>query len=329
MRFVRSPLRISIGGGGTDLPFYYKEEGADLMFASINHYIYIATYSTLDEKYSISLKNHSEETSKMEHISDEYVKTALELLNAEESGLDISSSSSIPSGTGLGSSGSFTVSLLKALEPYSDRELSTEKLAEMAFELEHEKLGKPCGKQDQYAAAFGGLKRLQIDENGETSIESLDVDAGSMKNLEERLMLFYTEERRYSGEILNEQKDNMDKDRSKRKKMDRIKDIGTEIREELEKGNISEYGGLLHKHWETKKKFTDKITNPKINQMYSDARDCGAIGGKIVGAGGGGFLMLYADKQDQRNVRKAMENHNAKHMEFKFEDRGCEVIHEG
>jgi D-glycero-alpha-D-manno-heptose-7-phosphate kinase len=328
MRFVKAPLRISIGGGGTDLPFYYREKGADLTFATIDKYIYITAHSGLKNRYKISLEETREEADRIEDIKEEYVKTVLETAEVDKTGLNISSSSEVPSETGLGSSGSFTVALLKAVETWTSEDSSRKELAEKAFDIEHDMLGKPCGKQDQYASAFGGLKRLQIDRNGEACIEKLDVDVESMKKLEERLMLFYTEERRYSEDVLEEQKREMDRDYSKKEKMDRIKEIGTEIRKALENGDIPEYGQLLHRHWETKKKFTEKMTNPNIDRMYSDARDKGAEGGKIVGAGGGGFLMLFAEKEHQDEIKKTMRKHNAKHMEFKFEDSGCEVLYE-
>ena len=328
MRFVKAPLRISIGGGGTDLPFYYRENRGDLTFATIDKYIYITAHSKLNNGYKISLEETIEKVDELQDITGEYVKTVLETAKVDKTGLNISSSSEVPSETGLGSSGSFTVALLKTVENWTPEDSDRKELAEKAFDIEHDLLGKPCGKQDQYASAFGGLKRLQIDKNGEASIEELDVNAESMRKLEDRLMLFYTEERRYSEDVLEEQKREMERDYSKKEKMNRIKEIGTEIRKALENGNISDYGELLHRHWKIKKNFTEKMTNPNIDRMYSDALDKGAEGGKIVGAGGGGFLMLFAETEHHDEIKKTMRNHNAKHMEFKFEDSGCEVVYE-
>lgn len=328
MRFVKSPLRVSIGGGGTDLPFYYKKKGADLTFAAINKYIYIIVNETLENRYQISLESTNENVGKMTQISNKYVAAVLENLNIDKNGLSIGSSSEVHSGTGLGSSGAFTVALLKALEKHSQMNLEKKELAEEAFEIERTKLNKSCGKQDQYAAAFGGIQRLKIKENGDTKIERVNIDKNSIKDLETNLMLFYTNEKRYSEGIIKEQKRQMTKEKSKMNKMDEIKEIGQRIVEQLEKGNISKYGNLLDQHWNTKKKFTEKMTNPKIDKMYSKAKQNGALGGKIVGAGGGGFLLLYAEKKNHNNIKQALQEHNAKPMNFKFEKKGCKTIHE-
>jgi len=328
MRIVRSPVRVSIGGGGTDLPIYCEEKGGDLMFATINKYVYIVVNQKLDDKYSISLENAFEEVNKLDNSSDKYVRTIFEKLDLDAEGLSISSISDVPSGTGLGSSGSFTVSMLKALEEYSSKNYGKRELAETAFQIENEELGKSCGKQDQYAAAFGRLKRLEISKNQEVSVSELDIDKSDLNKLQESLMLFYTDERRYSDEVLEDQKKEMKEKERKLKKMDEIKNIGHQIRRELEKGNIDIYGKLLDMHWAAKKKFSKGMTNPSIDEMYSCAKKNGAIGGKIVGAGGGGFLMLYVPVEDHYKVKENLENLGAKHMSFKFSQEGCEVVYE-
>ena len=328
MRIVKSPVRVSIGGGGTDLPIYCEEKGGNLIFATIDKYVYIVVNQNLDDKYSIYLENAFEELNKLEKSSNKYIRTISGELDLHSDSLSISSISDVPSGTGLGSSGSFTVSMLKALEKYSSKNLTEKELAETAFEVENKELGKSCGKQDQYAAAFGGFKRLEISKNQEVSVSELDIDEVDLDKLEESLMLFYTDERRYSGEVLEDQKKEMKEKERKLKKMDQIKDIGHQIRRELEEGNIGRYGELLDNHWSTKKKFSNKMTNPTIDEMYSCAKKNGALGGKIVGAGGGGFLMLYVPVEDQHKVKGSLENLGAKQMSFKFSQEGCEVVYE-
>ena len=328
MRLVRSPLRISIGGGGTDLPFYYRKKRADLTFAAIDKYCYVAANKTLNKGFRISLEEEVEKTKEITEISNDYLRNTLKALEVNTNDYSITSISDVPSGTGLGSSGSFTVALLKALERQSPYNLDRERLAEKAFEIEHGMLDKSCGKQDQYAASFGGLKRLQIDQEGRTTVTDMEIDQGTLKELQESLMLFYTNEKRYSERILKEQRRKVVSSNSEEEKMDRIKEIGDKIRRCLEKGRVKEYGLLLDQHWQTKKRFTEKMTNPKIDKIYSKAKKNGAKGGKIVGAGGGGFLLLFAEEEKQEDIKNSIDSFKVEPMEFEFDKQGCKVVYE-
>ena len=328
MRVVKSPFRISIGGGGTDLPVYCNEKGGDLIFATIDKYVYVILTEGLEDKNSISLEKTSEDFIQLQESSNEYLKTITDYLGANKQHLTILSASDVPSGTGLGSSGSFAVSLLKAFEKYSEQNFDNKELAETAFKIENKELGKECGKQDQYAAAYGGLNRLQISQDQQVQVSKLDIDEEDLDDLEANLMLFYTDEKRYSDDVLEDQKKEMEEKDMKVQKMDKIKSIGHQIREELDNGNVDKFGELLDEHWTTKKKFSDKITNPKINKMYNIAMSNGALGGKIVGAGGGGFLMLYVPQENQVKLKKELEEYGAEHMSFEFSNQGCEVVYE-
>ncbi len=328
MRLVRAPLRISIGGGGTDLPFYCNERGGDLTFATIDKYVYLMVSNSLEEDYSACLDGEFQKVDDIDNLSNEYVKKVFEELDIRKKGLSISSTSDVPSGTGLGSSGSFTVGLLKSLEKYSDKNLDKKQLAEKAFEIENQDLGKSCGKQDHYASSFGGIKRLKIDKKRSTSVNNVKINQETLERLQNNLLLFYTDQKRYSEEILAEQKQEMTENTSKMKEMDKIKNIGNQIRKELKEGNLSEYGQLLDRHWRTKKKFTEKMTNPKIDEMYSKSLENGAKGGKIIGAGGGGFLMLFASQKHHDNIINTLKKYGAKHMKFNFENKGCKIVYD-
>ncbi|MFB6147862.1 MAG: hypothetical protein ABEJ66_03175, partial [Candidatus Nanohaloarchaea archaeon] len=212
-----------------------------------------------------------------------------------------------PSGSGLGSSGAFTVGLLNAAYGYNGDRRSNRRLAEEAFDIEHNELGYPCGKQDQYASAFGGIKLLEIDEEGNTKVTPLDVDRETVKSLENNIQLYYTGQLRDSSEILEEQKEEVVSKEEKMLKMRQIKEIGKKIKQALEAGNPGKFGDLLHEHWATKKKFTEKMSNSEIDRAYTKARELGARGGKIMGAGGGGFFMFYVD-EDREEFREEMED---------------------
>lgn len=328
MRVVRCPLRLSIGGGGTDLPAYCREKGGDLIFSAIDKYVYVIAEQRLKDSHCISVEESFEVVNSLSESSNKYIKALSKDLDLNGTGLEIKSASTVPSGTGLGSSGAFTVCLIKSLESYYQSSFSDEELAEKAFNIENGVLNKKCGKQDHYSAAYGGFKRLRISKEEHVRVQSLDISPSDMKKLEESLLLFYTRETRSSDKILTHQQKQINSKEAKMDKMDKIKEIGAEIRDSLENGRIDEYGELLDKHWSIKKKFSQKMTNPMIDRMYSTAKEQGALGGKIVGAGGGGFLMLYAKKNDQEQIKQELEQIGAKNMEFKFSKKGFEVIYD-
>jgi len=320
---TRSPLRLSIGGGGTDLPFYYREEEGFLVTATMNKYVYCIVKERFEEKVRLSYSKN-EEVEDIRDLKNDRARQILEDHNLKKH-IEVATLADAPSGSGLGSSGTFTVGLLNAVENFQGEKLQDKELAEKAFDIEHNKLGYPCGKQDQYAAAHGGLMVLEIDKNGETGVKPLNIDENTIKTLEENIQLFYTGQLRDSSEVLEAQKKQVLSKDQKMQKMRKIKSIGKEIKEELEKGNADNFGRLLHKHWETKKKFTSKMSNPEIDEAYSKAREEGALGGKIMGAGGGGFFMFYVNK-DRSEFRKQMEDIGLRYMDFKFDKEGTKVL---
>ncbi|MFB6146014.1 MAG: hypothetical protein ABEJ99_05960 [Candidatus Nanohaloarchaea archaeon] len=322
----RSPLRLSIGGGGTDLPFYYSEEGGYLVTATMDKYVYCIVKERFEKDLRISY-SENEEVGSIEEIENDRARTVLERADLKEH-LEVVTIADAPSGSGLGSSGAFTVGLLNATSNYLGDQVSNKELAEDAFDIEHNELGYPCGKQDQYAAAFGGIVLLEIDENGNTTVSPLDISSDTVDKLERNIQLFYTGQLRDSTEILEEQKNQVVSNEDKMEKMRRIKAIGKDIKEALENDEPDEFGRLLHRHWSTKKKFTEKMSNPEIDKAYERARDLGALGGKIMGAGGGGFFMFYVD-ENRNEFREKMEEFGLRYMEFGFDWDGTQVIYNG
>jgi len=322
---TRSPLRLSIGGGGTDLPFYYEEEEGFLVTATMDKYVYCIVKERFEENVRLSY-SENEEVKDIQDLKNDRARQILENHSLEKH-IEVVTLADAPSGSGLGSSGAFTVGLLNAVESFKGNRLEDKELAEKAFGIEHNKLGYPCGKQDQYAAAHGGIIVLNIDSNGETSVEPLDINEETMEKLEQNIQLFYTGQLRDSSKVLEAQKKQVLSRDKKMEKMRKIKAIGKEIKEELEKGNTDNFGRLLHKHWETKKKFTSKISNPEIDKAYKKAKEKGALGGKIMGAGGGGFFMFYVN-QNRTEFRKEMEETGLRYIDFKFDTEGTTVIHE-
>lgn len=323
MKIVKTPLRISIGGGGTDLPFYYKKKGANLTFATINKNLYITKNDRIQQKHLISTEEKTQKVKKVTNIDNEYVKTILENYPPENH-ISLTSNCEIPSGTGLGSSGAFTVALVKLLSP---NELGKKETAEKAFQLESKHLGRNCGKQDHYASAYGGFNNLKINKKGNTQLKPLNITEETKQKLEKNLMMFYTGKTRKSEKLLKQQRKEITSDRSKEKKMDEIKEIGKDIKKALKKGKASKYGELLDKHWNTKKQYSNNISNKKIDKIYSKAKREGAKGGKLIGAGQEGFLLIYTEKNHQK-IKQKLKQENTVHMNFKFQEKGVEKVYE-
>lgn len=323
---TRSPLRLSIGGGGSDLPFFYREEGGSLVTATMDKYIYCMMKDRFEPAVRLSYSRNEE----VDDISDLENDRARAILSGagHDNHVEVVTMADAPSGSGLGSSGAFSVGLLNAVHAFNGDTMSKKRLAETAFDVEHNELGYPCGKQDQYAAAFGGIIHLEIDAEGNTTVSPLDIDRETVNTLEQNIQLFYTGQLRNASEILEEQKEEVLSHETKMEKMRRIKGIGKEIRQELEAGRPDRFGELLHRHWTTKKEFTAKMSNPDIDDAYETARDHGALGGKIMGAGGGGFFMFYVT-EDHDAFRDVMEDQGLQHMDFSFDWDGTQVIHSG
>jgi D-glycero-alpha-D-manno-heptose-7-phosphate kinase len=333
MLIVRSPVRISFGGGGTDLPAYYEKYGGAVLSAAINKYFYTVLQKRSDGKIQvISSDLRAVETWKdIARMSVKGTELEIPFSVLKEMGCNVSVNlflaSEIPPGTGLGSSASVCVNVLKTLAAYLHIPLSKYDLAEKAFYIARTILEKPVGKQDEYAAAFGGLNYITFNADGSTLVEPVDLDMALLRELQASLMLFFTGASHHSWTILQEQERSTQ--REQRVAIDSLQEIGGlpgRMRTALRGGDLQTFGTLLHEGWEAKKRVSSKISNPLIDQMYEVARQNGALGGKITGAGGGGFLMLLCKEQQQPAVHKALTQLGAREMEFEFDFQGAHVL---
>ncbi|MBE9572091.1 MAG: galactokinase [Proteobacteria bacterium] len=324
MIITRSPLRISLGGGGTDLPSYYKNYGGFLISAAIDKYVYVTITRPFIE--GIFLKY-----SKLEHINqvDEVkhpiIREALRMMELRTPQIEITTLADIPAGTGLGSSGSFTTALIKAIYAHRRRLIHPSELAKIACEIEIEKLGEPVGKQDQYIAAFGGITSFEFHANGEVEAKPVNVSMDTMFDLEDNLLLFFTGHSRSAGSILKDQDSRtQESDQDMLNNLHYVKEMGLLSRKALEDGKTVEFAEIMHEHWEHKKRRSSGMSNPEIDEWYELARRNGAIGGKLVGAGGGGFLMFYAE--DRNRLRKAMADAGLEEVRFRFDFEGTKIL---
>src|SRR5215831_1077413 len=333
MLIVRSPVRISFGGGGTDLPAYYEKFGGAVLNASIDKYFYTILQKRNDGKVQI-ISSDLRVVENWRDISLMDIKSsALEIPLAviKELGCDLSVdlflASEIMAGTGLGSSASVCVGVLKTLATYLDLSMSKYELAERAFHIASNVLGKPVGKQDEYAAAFGGLNFITFHPDGSTLVEPLVLPYDRLLEFESSLMLFFTGVAHNSWELLHEQQESVKKTAgSTTEPLHQIRELADEMRRVLMKGHLSTVGDLLHEGWEAKKKTSAKISNPLIDEAYALARKHGARGGKIAGAGGGGFLLLFCEHRSQEKVREAVARLGLREMAFGFDFQGADVI---
>jgi len=324
MIVTRTPVRIPLGGGGTDLPSYYTQYGGSLLSAAIDKYIYITVNKRFEDsvRVSYSVTEIAEEAEKIKHP---IVREALKLLNID-SGVEITSIADVPSNTGLGTSSSFTVGLLHALHTYKREKISARELAEEACFLEIELLKEPIGKQDQYVAAYGGLICLEIDRLGNTQVQQLHLSEDARDQLESNTLLFYTGIRRSAGEVLKCQNKAISANLEKVvESLHRIKKIGEKAKEAFQKENLDRFGKLLDIHWQTKKKLSNKIISSQVNRWYEMAKRNGASGGKLMGAGGGGFFMFYCNN-GKNGFRKIMRKEGLREMPFRLDFEGSKVL---
>ena len=324
MIISRSPLRISIGGGGTDLPSYYKEREGFVLSAAINKYIYVSVSRPFNE--GIFLKySKLENVKKAKDINHPILREALLMMNLKSPQIEITSIADIPSGTGLGSSGSFTTALLKGLYTHRRKHLLQEELAELACKIEIDKLKEPIGKQDQYIAAYGGITSFTFHKDNKVSAEPLAIGVEEMYGLQDRLLLFFTGYSRSASKILKDQNTKtLKSDTSMLKNLDFVKDLGIQTKNVLEKGDLNGFGEIMHEHWLHKKRRSKGMTNESIDKWYNLARRNGAIGGKVVGAGGGGFLMFLAS--DVNKLRSVMKKEGLEEVRFNFDFEGTKII---
>jgi D-glycero-alpha-D-manno-heptose-7-phosphate kinase len=321
---TRSPLRISLGGGGTDLPSYYCDHGGFVISAALDKYVYITLHQTFFEELIIKY-SHMEKVRSLEEIQHPLIREALRVLGQEARSLEITSMSDIPAGTGLGSSGSFLTALLHALHIYRKSVIPKQELAEQACHIEIDRLGEPVGKQDQYVSAFGGVTCFHIDNDGKVNVAPLAIGNEALANLEDNLVLFYTGYTRSASEILNDQdKRSKQGDRSIIDNLHFVKKLGFESKQALEAGDLRRFAEIMHVHWEHKKARSKGMSNGSIDEWYELGRAHGAIGGKLIGAGGGGFLMFYTE--DKTRLRHAMREVGLREVRFRFDFQGTTLV---
>lgn len=323
MLITKTPFRVSFCGGGSDLAAFYEKYEGCVLSTSINKYMYLSIHPYFNPDQTL-LKYSENEL--VDDISDIKHRIFRQVLNdMHVSGVEISSTADVPGGTGLGSSSTFTVGLLHSLYCYKGKFASKGRLAREACEVEIEKLGSPIGKQDQYAAAYGGLNFIQFNKDGTVSVSPIMMQAETYKALQGNLLMFYTGTTRSANSILSEQKQNI----SQSEKNDSLKEmchLAREMKEALESNDLAPFGRILHKSWELKRTLASGISNPDIDRAYYTAMECGALGGKLLGAGGGGFLLFYCEKEKQEALRR---NIGLREFDFKFEHDGTSVAYIG
>ncbi len=324
MIITRSPLRISLGGGGTDLPSYYREHGGFVLSAAIDKYVYITLHQTFFEDLIIKY-SQLERVRTLDQIQHPLIREALKLADQEASYLEITSMSDIPAGTGLGSSGSFLTALLHALHLHTKTIVPRQELAEQACHIEIERLGEPVGKQDQYIAAFGGITCFEFQTDGAVNVNPLKISSETLANLEDNLTLFYTGFTRSASEILRDQDTkSRQKDQSMVDNLHFVKKLGYESKDALERGDLRGFADIMRVHWEHKKQRSNSMTNEAINDWYNLACQHGALGGKLIGAGGGGFLMFYTE--DKTRLRHAMREAGIREVRIRFDFQGTILV---
>lgn len=324
MIITRSPLRISLGGGGTDLPSYYREHIGFLIAAAIDKYVYITLHQTFVEELIVKYSK-LEKVLKIEDVQHPIIREALNLLGIAAPYLEITSMADIPAGTGLGSSGSFTTALLKAFHTLKKNLIHPQELAEQACHIEIEKLGEPIGKQDQYIAAYGGITCFNFLSDGKVEAWPLKISNETLYNLEDNLLLFFTGYSRSASSILKEQDEkSKKKDNSMIENLHFVKELGFRSKDAFESGNLREFAKIMNEHWDYKKKRSGSMSNSHINDLYNLALKNGALGGKLIGAGGGGFLMFYTE--DKSRLRHTMAEAGLQEVRFRFDFEGTKVV---
>ena len=324
MIITRSPLRVSLGGGGTDLPSYYREFGGFLVAAAIDKYVYITKHRTFQQEIIVKY-SRLERVQSVNEIEHPIIREALKLVGVTDPHIELTSMADIPGGTGLGSSGSFTTALLKALHAHKKNIVSPAELAEQACEIELNKLGEPIGKQDQYIAAIGGITAFTFHKDGRVEYRPCQLSEETLFNLEDNLLLFFTGYNRSPSAILKDQNDKSKRnDQAMLDNLHFTKELGYQSLAALEHGNLDEFARLMDVHWQRKKARSSGMSNAHINEWYDYAMAHGALGGKLIGAGGGGFLMFYAG--DKTKLRHAMREKGLQEVRFRFDFEGSKVV---
>ncbi|NOZ07007.1 MAG: GHMP kinase [Chloroflexi bacterium] len=320
MIVVQTPLRISFLGGGTDLPSFYRQEDGWVVSSAIDKYIFVIIKNRFDEKIRVGY-TRTEMVDSVDEVQHELVREALRKSGIAK-GVEISTMGDIPSaGSGLGSSSTVTVGLLNAMYNHQNAQRNAETLAREACEIEIDTLGKPIGKQDQYIASYGGLRFIRFCANEQVMVESLTLSDSTRQELGRRLLLFYTNVTRKSETILKEQVANTN---DRMPQLRAMKTLALQARSALESGNLNDFGQIMHEGWMQKRQLASKITNPMIDELYTAAREAGAVGGKITGAGGGGFLLLYCPLHNQDRVRERLRHQ--RELPITLESGGSKVL---
>lgn len=322
MIISRTPFRISFAGGGSDLPSFFREEQGAVLSTSIDKYIYLALHPYFDPEKTLLKYSKTELVEKTNQIAHPIFRECLQMLGVH--GVDVNSMADIPAGTGLGSSSSFTVGLLNVLNQFQNNPVTKDYLARTACEVEIERLGEPIGKQDQYAAAFGGLNFITFSPDGGVVVEPVQMDPHLKTRLENNLIMVYTGEVRSASAILRHQSQAMS-ELDKRAAQRRMVQHAFELRRMLEAGNIDDFGRILHEGWMLKKTLTQGISNPLLDEIYEAGIAAGALGGKLLGAGGSGFIIFYCPAARQEQFRTAMSCH--RELDFRFENTGSSIVY--
>lgn len=324
MILTRSPLRISLGGGGTDLPSYYHENGGFLVAAAINKYIYVSITKPFVK--GIYLKySKLEKVSKVKNIKHKIFKAVLNNFFPNCEQIEISTLADVPAGTGLGSSSSFTNALIKALSIYNNFSIDSNILAQKSCNIEINQLKQPIGKQDQYISAFGGITSFEFKKNDDVIINPLKIKNTTISKMNKNILIFFTNYSRNANDILKDQNNkSKEKDKEMKKNLDKVKKLGLRTKEILLSGNLHDYGMLLNEHWEIKQKRSKYMSNEKINHLYEYAKKNGAVGGKLIGAGGGGFLLFYTENPDK--LRNAFQKKKIQELNYRFDFEGTKAI---
>ena len=324
MILVRSPLRISIAGGSSDLKSFYSLYDGMCISVAIDKYVYVSVHRTFQEEIILKY-SELEKVKNISEVKHPIIREALRLLEFKTPQIEITSHADVPASSGLGSSSSFTCALLKALFSHRNIQISPQRLAELACYIEIDKLQGNLGKQDQTISAYGGIQVMEFYKDESVSVSPLKISMDNLYELQDSMLLFFTGFTRNANDIL---KDQVDKTKNNNEEMInnilKIKEMGYQSKILLENGDISEYGKLMHEHWLTKRKRSPSMSNPEIDSLYQLGMDAGAYGGKLIGAGGGGFLLFITD--NPKSLRKIMKYNNIEELRFRFDMEGCKRI---
>lgn len=323
MIISRTPLRMSFVGGGSDLPVFYRKFGGAVVSTAINKYVYITVNKKFDDRIRVSY-SRTEEARSVDKIKHPLVRESLKKLGMD-GGIEITSIADIPAkGTGLGSSSAFTVGLLTALHAYSGRHVSAGQLARESCEIEIERCGEPIGKQDQYAAAFGGFNFIEFNPDDSVNVEPIICRRETLRRLEANTLVFYTGITRSASGVLQSQQRAVGEEKAKQKAMRRMVELARQLKAELQKNHLDAFGEIIHENWELKRSLTRNVSNRAIDEWYRRARQAGAVGGKLLGAGSGGFLMFYAPRERHDAITRALKD--LRRIDMRFEPHGSQIF---